>query len=166
MEASSLRIPYNNKNRFYAELCSEISGILDSEWLMNFANFSALLKQHLPDVNWVGFYLEKEGALILGPFQGLPACTRIAFGKGVCGTAALNKKTLVVADVDQFPGHIVCDAQSRSEIVIPLIIDNKVVGVLDVDSPLLQRFDSEDQKGLEQAVQLLMAKTSLAQIRF
>lgn len=166
MEASTTRIPYQDKKKFYKELCSEISGLMDTEWLMNLANFTALLKQHLPDINWVGFYLAKDRSLILGPFQGLPACTRIAFGKGVCGTAAENKRSVLVEDVDQFPGHIVCDAQSRSEIVVPLVYEGQVLGVLDIDSPSLKRFDLQDQEGLEAAVAILMKTLSPAILRF
>ncbi|MNL26518.1 Free methionine-R-sulfoxide reductase [compost metagenome] len=127
---------------------------------MNLANVSALLKQHLPEINWVGFYLACGDELLLSSFQGLPACTRIKIGKGVCGTAAASQKSVLVPDVDQFPGHIVCDSASRSEVVIPLIIKNKVLGVLDVDSPLLNRFDDVDQKGLEGVVEILLQKTS------
>lgn len=159
MQSTHSTIDYSNKDKFYKELLSEVSGILEPEWFVNLANISALLKQHLPQVNWLGFYLNHNGELLLSSFQGLPACTRIAFGKGVCGTAAAQKTTQLVADVDQFPGHIVCDSASRSEIVIPMIKDGNVLGVLDIDAPVLNRFDLVDQKYLEQVVALLLAKS-------
>ncbi len=115
----------------------------------NLSNASALLNQFLDEINWVGFYLAEGKELILGPFQGLPACVRIPFGKGVCGTSAAEGKTLRIADVHQFPGHIACDAASRSEIVIPLIKNGTIIGVLDIDSPIPNRFDEIDQHGLE-----------------
>jgi L-methionine (R)-S-oxide reductase len=159
MEASHTAISYRDKAKFYKELHSEVTGILEKEWFVNLANVSALLKQHLPEINWVGFYLACGEELLLSSFQGLPACTRIKFGKGVCGTAAANQKTMLVADVDQFPGHIVCDSASRSEIVVPLIVGDKVIAVLDVDSPLLNRFDEVEQQGLEKVIQILIAAT-------
>jgi GAF domain-containing protein len=160
MEVKISRIPYQDKTKFYAELLSEVEGILESDWLINMANFSALLKQHLPETNWIGFYLNRKNELLLGPFQGLPACTRIAFGKGVCGTAAQQKKSLMVPDVNQFSGHIACDSASRSEIVIPLMNDQQqVLGVLDIDSPQVSRFDEADLTGLEKAAALFMQKT-------
>ena len=113
------------------------------------ANVSALIWQALPDLNWAGFYLMRDGALVLGPFQGKPACIHIAPGKGVCGTAVALNATQRVADVHQFPGHIACDGASNSEIVIPLRQNGRVVGVLDIDSPRLDRFSAEDQQGLE-----------------
>ena len=116
------------------------------------ANFSALLNDSLEDLNWVGFYLYKDDQLVLGPFQGRVACTRISMGKGVCGSAASEKKTYRVADVHQFSGHIACDAASNSEIVIPIIRDNRLIAVLDIDSPKLARFDEIDQIGLENLV--------------
>lgn len=153
------QISYKDKSKFYKELLSEASGILEKEWFVNLANISALLKQHLPDINWVGFYLLHKNELLLSSFQGLPACTRIALGKGVCGTAAKTLQTQLVADVDQFPGHIVCDSASRSEIVIPLIHNGKLLGVLDIDAPILNRFDEQDQKSLEQLVDVLLKQT-------
>ena len=159
MQANLSSIPYHDKAKFYKELHSEVTGILEKEWFVNLANVSALLKQHLPDINWVGFYLACGDELLLSSFQGLPACTRIKFGKGVCGTSAASRASVLVPDVDQFPGHIVCDGASRSEVVIPLILQNQVIGVLDVDSPLLSRFDSVDQKGLEGVVDILIRGT-------
>ena len=159
MAHNTFAIDYSDKEKFYKELLTEVTGILEPEWFVNLANVSALLKQHLPQINWVGFYLNHNSELLLSSFQGLPACTRIVFGKGVCGTAAATKATQLVADVDQFPGHIVCDSASRSEIVIPLIKDDRVLGVLDIDAPVLNRFDSIDKDGLERLVQILVNKT-------
>lgn len=123
--------------------------------IANLSNASALLNQFLDQINWVGFYLAEGKELILGPFQGLPACVRIPFGKGVCGTSAAERQSLRVDDVHQFPGHIACDAASRSEIVIPLIKDGTVLGVLDIDSPLTNHFDEVDQQGLEEFAHIL-----------
>jgi L-methionine (R)-S-oxide reductase len=163
MEATHILIPYTNKVKFYAELDREIEALKDSVWFTALANAAACLKQHLPEINWAGFYLMKDGELVLGPFQGLPACTRIAVGKGVCGTAVKEKKTMLVDDVDAFPGHIACDSASRSEVVIPLFKDesrSEIIGVLDIDSPKLARFTGEDLKGLEQIVSTLMRANS------
>lgn len=121
----------------------------------NFANASALIWQGLADINWAGFYLMQDGALVLGPFQGKPACIRIPVGRGVCGTAVAQDKTQLVPDVHAFPGHIACDCASNSEIVIPIHKDGTVYGVLDIDSPLLNRFTETDQTGLETLVQIL-----------
>jgi len=154
-----VRISYDDKAKFYKELHSEARGILEKEWFVNLANISALLKQHLPQINWVGFYLLHGNELLLSSFQGLPACTRIALGKGVCGSAAKDLRTYLVADVDQFPGHIVCDSASRSEIVVPMIVGGRLLGVLDADAPVLNRFDKEDQAGLEELVKILVTNT-------
>ncbi|UYZ24466.1 GAF domain-containing protein [Mesobacillus jeotgali] len=124
--------------------------------IANFSNASALLNQFLDRVNWVGFYLMEDGELVLGPFQGLPACVRIPLGKGVCGTAASTQETLRVEDVHAFPGHIACDAASQSEIVVPMIKDGQVIGVLDIDSPEKNRFDELDQQKLEEFVDMLL----------
>jgi L-methionine (R)-S-oxide reductase len=125
--------------------------------IANLSNTSALLNQFLDRINWVGFYLlDDNNELVLGPFQGLPACVRIPLGKGVCGTSAQNKETLRVEDVHQFPGHIACDAASNSEIVIPLIKDGKLLGVLDIDSPEKNRFDELDQEQLEELTAILV----------
>ena len=121
----------------------------------NLANASALLWQHLENINWAGFYIMEQGALVLGPFQGKPACIRIPVGKGVCGTAAAEDRTQLVADVHQFPGHIACDGASNSEIVVPIHKDGQVWGVLDIDSPLFCRFSPEDREGLEDFVKAL-----------
>ena len=123
----------------------------------NLANASALLWEHLDRINWAGFYLMKDGMLVLGPFQGKPACIRIPVGRGVCGTAVETKEIQLVYDVHCFPGHIACDAASNSEIVIPLIRNGEVLGVLDIDSPIVGRFDEEDRAGLASLCALLLA---------
>ncbi|MBU9714668.1 GAF domain-containing protein [Evansella tamaricis] len=146
--------------RQYELLSKQLDALLTGEedLIANLSNATALLNQFLSDVNWVGFYLWKGNELILGPFQGLPACVRIPYGKGVCGTTVKTRKTLRVEDVHQFPGHIACDAASNSEIVIPLIKlkNNELLGVLDIDSPKKGRFTIEDQEGLELFVKTLM----------
>lgn len=144
-------IDASNKKSFYAELAEQAAGLLYGErnLIANAANFSALLYHSLPDVNWVGFYFMENGELVVGPFQGKPACVRIALGKGVCGTAAATRVTQRVEDVDAFPGHIPCDGDSRSEIVVPLVVNDEVIGVLDIDAPIKARFDAEDQEGVE-----------------
>ncbi len=123
--------------------------------IANLANASALLKHAMPDTNWAGFYLFDGKELVLGPFQGLPACIRIPLARGVCGTAAAERRTLVVGDVHAFPGHIACDAASNSEIVVPLIKDDRLLGVLDIDSPLKHRFDDEERRFLERFAALV-----------
>lgn len=128
----------------------------ESDMIANLSNAAALLNCFLEDINWVGFYLAKDDQLVLGPFQGLPACIRIPFHKGVCGHAATTKQTTLVENVHHFPGHIACDSATNSEIVIPLIKDHTLIGVLDIDSPLLNRFSKIDQFYLEQFVQLLV----------
>ncbi|MCM3152654.1 GAF domain-containing protein [Priestia megaterium] len=127
----------------------------ESNTIANLANASALLNQFLNEVNWVGFYLMEDDELVLGPFQGLPACVRIPLGKGVCGTAAQNQRTERIEDVHAFPGHIACDAASQSEIVVPMVKDGKLLGVLDIDSPIKKRFDEIDQQYLEEFVKEL-----------
>ncbi|MBB6452128.1 GAF domain-containing protein [Salirhabdus euzebyi] len=145
------------KEENYQLVNKQLQALLEGEddLIANLANASALLNQFLDKVNWVGFYLYKNGELILGPFQGLPACVKIGYGKGVCGTALKEEKTIRVKDVHQFPGHIACDAASRSEIVIPFYKNGKITGVLDIDSPIEDRFDETDQKYLEQFTQIL-----------
>lgn len=128
--------------------------------ITDYANASALLFSSLEQINWAGFYLMKDGALLLGPFQGRTACTKIAVGKGVCGTAAELDRTIVVADVHQFAGHIACDSASRSEIVLPIHKDGKLTGVLDIDSPMEDRFQKEDEEGLQLFVRILEQKQS------
>jgi L-methionine (R)-S-oxide reductase len=138
----------------YAELVERLRALLGGETdpIANLANAAAELHAWLPDLNWVGFYLLKGGELVVGPFQGRPACTRIALGRGVCGTAAATGVSQLVPDVEAFPGHIACDARSRSEVVVPIAVGGRVVAVLDLDSPTLARFDDEDRDGLEAVV--------------
>ncbi|MBP1964719.1 GAF domain-containing protein [Paenibacillus aceris] len=147
----------------YTLLIQQVEALIHDEpnRIANLANAAALLGQFLTDINWVGFYLldtdqEKE-ELVLGPFQGLPACVRIPLGKGVCGTSAARRETVLVHDVHAFPGHIACDAASQSEIVVPILRGEELIGVLDIDSPSLSRFDEIDQRYLEQFVQKLAA---------
>jgi GAF domain-containing protein len=142
----------------YNLLSKQLAALLEGEedLIANLSNASALLNQFLTDINWVGFYLMKNGELVLGPFQGLPACVRIPVSRGVCGTAVEKGETIVVDDVHQFPGHIACDARSNSEIVIPLVKNGEIIGVLDIDSPLKNRFKQEDRLGLEKFVQTLI----------
>jgi len=142
----------------YRELARELGALIAGErdFIANLANSAALLYHSLPDLNWAGFYLLKDGELVVGPFQGKPACVRIALGKGVCGTAAAQRTTVVVRDVHEFPGHIACDSASNSEIVVPMIRDGELLGVLDLDSPRLARFDEEDRVGLEEFVSVLI----------
>lgn len=134
-----------------ADLVAELRALLGDErdFIANLANTAALLSARLPDLNWAGFYLLRGGELVLGPFQGKPACVRIEMGRGVCGTAAARRETIVVPDVHQFPGHIACDAASQSEIVVPLLRDGELLGVLDLDSPKLNRFTADDAWLLE-----------------
>jgi GAF domain-containing protein len=142
-------------------LASQLAALLHGErdWIANAANTSALLWHSLPDLNWAGFYRALGSELVLGPFQGKPACVRIAWGRGVCGTAAAQRRTILVPDVHAFPGHIACDAASRSEIVVPLIKDGRVLGVLDLDSPHVGRFDPADENGLNKFVEIFLAAT-------
>ncbi|HEY0768371.1 MAG TPA: GAF domain-containing protein [Steroidobacteraceae bacterium] len=142
---------FRDKRADYARLAQQLTALLagESDLIANAANTAALIFDALPEVNWAGFYFLKGGELLVGPFQGKPACVRIALGKGVCGTAAAQRRTLVVPDVQQFPGHIACDAASRSEIVVPLIARSTLLGVLDIDSPRAARFDEADARGLE-----------------
>lgn len=128
----------------------------EPDLIANMANLSALIYHSIEDLNWAGFYLYKDGELVLGPFQGLPACVRLQLNKGVCGTAAALRKTVVVPDVHQFEGHVACDSASNSEVVVPIIIDNKVIGVLDIDSPKFDRFDPKLVEFMEQIVECLI----------
>jgi GAF domain-containing protein len=135
----------------YEQLLQQASALVhgESDKIANAANLSALVYHSLPDLNWVGFYFYDGNELVVGPFQGLPACVRIALGRGVCGTAAVTKQTQRIADVDAFPGHIPCDSASRSELVVPLYKGEQLIGVFDLDSPRLDRFNEVDQKNLE-----------------
>jgi GAF domain-containing protein len=145
------------KPELYRDLLAALDALTAGEpdAVANMANAAALLWQYLPDLNWAGFYRLGDGELVLGPFQGKAACIRIAIGKGVCGTAAATRETQLVEDVHAFPGHIACDAASRSELVVPLIADGRLLGVLDLDSPLPARFDAEDARGCEAIAALL-----------
>ena len=152
-----------SKSQLYAHLATQLSSLLAGErdLIANAANFSSLIFHSLPDLNWAGFYFLKDDELVLGPFQGRPACVRIAMGKGVCGTAAADGVTTIVPNVHEFPGHIACDSASNSEIVIPLIKGERLIGVLDLDSPLFARFDSEDRSALNQLVSVLVQSSEL-----
>ena len=152
------KVAAGSKHELYADLLSQTKGLLHDEHdrVANAANFAALLYHSLPDVNWVGFYFMKNGELLVGPFQGKPACVHIALGKGVCGTAAQTRETQRVPDVNAFPGHIFCDGDSLSELVVPLVRDGVVIGVLDLDSPKLARFDQEDQVGVEALAKIFL----------
>jgi L-methionine (R)-S-oxide reductase len=148
-----------NKEDNYELVKKQLKALIEDEknQIANLSNASALLNQFLDRINWVGFYLMDEKELVLGPFQGLPACVRISVGRGVCGTAVQRKETILVEDVHQFPGHIACDAASQSEIVVPLVKNGEVIGVLDIDSPEKGRFDEVDKQKLEEFVEVLMA---------
>ncbi len=152
-----------SKRDTYRELIAELTSLLEGErdWVANAANTSALLFERMETLNWIGFYFLRGEELIVGPFQGRPACVRIALEKGVCGTAAARRETIVVPDVHAFPGHIACDAASNSEIVVPLFVADKVVGVLDADSPVLGRFDDDDRNGLEEIARVFVRATDL-----
>jgi L-methionine (R)-S-oxide reductase len=153
-----------DKTTLYKELLQQSIGLLHDErdMIANMANIASLLFHSMPDINWSGFYLWKNGELVLGPFHGKPACVRIALGRGVCGTAAATRQTQVVEDVHAFPGHIACDAASRSEIVVPLIHNGQLLGVLDIDSPIVNRFDADDQQALESLAALLLSASDVA----
>ena len=147
-----------SKPEQYSELVQQARGLMAGEpdRIANAANLSALAYHALPDVNWLGFYFYDGNELVVGPFQGKPACVRIALGRGVCGTAALSRQTQRVDDVEAFPGHIPCDAASRSEVVVPLFRGEQLIGVFDIDSPVLARFDADDVRGLEALAQVFV----------
>lgn len=147
----------------YAELLEQARALLEGERdaTANAANLGSLIFHTLPDLNWTGVYWMKGGELVLGPFQGKPACVRIALGRGVCGTAASERRTIVVPDVDAFPGHIACDSASRSEVVVPILAGGRLAGVLDLDSPTRGRFGEADARGLEPVVAAFVAATDL-----
>ncbi len=149
------------KHDLYDKLAAQLSSLLAGErdLVANAANFAALVFHSLPDLNWAGFYFVRGRELVLGPFQGKPACMRIAFGRGVCGFAAAKRATTIVPNVHEFPGHIACDMESNSEIVIPLMKNEHFIGVLDLDSPLPARFDDADAAGLETLLKILLAST-------
>jgi L-methionine (R)-S-oxide reductase len=148
--------PTGSKREIYHDLALQADGLLRGERdaIANAANLSSLIFNGLDDLNWAGFYFLKNGLLVLGPFQGNPACVRIEMGKGVCGSAAERRETIIVEDVEKFPGHIACDVASRSEIVVPLVRDRKLIGVLDIDAPVVARFDAADCVGIEHLAQL------------
>jgi GAF domain-containing protein len=147
-----------SKSEQYEELAGQARGLLhgESDRIANAANFSALVYGALADLNWAGFYFFDGRELVVGPFQGKPACVRIALDKGVCGAAATTRKTQVVRDVHAFPGHIACDAASQSEIVVPLVLDGVLIGVFDVDSPKTARFDDDDRVGMERLAEIFL----------
>lgn len=149
---------YSSKAEFYKELLTQAQGLIadEQDLIANLANISSLLYLLMDEVNWAGFYLFKENQLVLGPFQGKPACIRIQVGRGVCGTAAQTGITQVVEDVHAFPGHIACDGDTHSEIVVPMFKKEQLIGVLDIDSTILGKFDEVDREYLEQLVQLLV----------
>ena len=153
--------PAMPKTELYGRLVAQLENLLEGErdFIANAANTASLIYHALPEVSWAGFYLADGGELVVGPFQGKPACARIALGKGVCGTAAAEGKTIVVDNVHEFPGHIACDTASNSEIVVPIIREGRLIGVVDLDSPRLARFDGDDQSGLEALVEAFLAKT-------
>jgi L-methionine (R)-S-oxide reductase len=162
MSATKLEPPVpTSKSQLYDQLAAQLSSLLAGErdLIANAANFSSLIFYSLPDLNWAGFYFEKDGELVLGPFQGRPACVRISLGQGVCGTAAAKCETIIVPNVHEFPGHIACDSASNSEIVVPLMKGHRFIGVLDLDSPVPARFDEEDAAGLETLVKIMLAST-------
>ena len=153
----------DDKREFYASLAQQLTGLLEGErdMIANTANMSALIFQFLPDLNWAGFYFMRGGELVLGPFQGKTACVRIAVGRGVCGSAVERQESIVVPDVHAFPGHIACDSASRSELVVPLIKDGRVLGVLDLDSPNPNRFYDEDRQRCETMARIFLAATEM-----
>ncbi|WP_104666576.1 GAF domain-containing protein [Ensifer adhaerens] len=158
-------IETGDKAEFYRELAVQLGGLLHDERdaIANAANLSALVFDLVPDLNWAGFYfLRANDELVLGPFQGKVACVRIPVGKGVCGAAAAKRQTMLVPDVHAFPGHIACDAASRSELVVPLVKDGRVLGVLDLDSPTPERFDAEDQAGFEALAAIYLAASDFS----
>jgi GAF domain-containing protein len=158
MSHASRSYEFRNPDQAYAELARDLRALLSGErdLVANAANTAALIWEALPDLNWAGFYLYKSGELVLGPFQGKPACVRIAIGKGVCGTAAASRATVLVEDVHAFPGHIACDSASNSEIVIPLLRGTELLGVLDLDSPKHARFTPADARGLEELARVFV----------
>ena len=158
---NNLELQSTSKTELYEQLAAQLTSLLAGErdLIANAANFSALIFHSLPDLNWAGFYFAKDGELVLGPFQGQPACVRIRVGQGVCGTAAAKCATTIVPNVHEFPGHIACDSASDSEIVVPLIKNDELIGVLDLDSPSPARFDEADAAGLEEMVRILLAST-------
>ncbi|MEY5130913.1 MAG: hypothetical protein RL734_980 [Bacteroidota bacterium] len=150
-----------DKPMFYIDLAQSLRNLLGEERdpIANMANMASLLYFSLPSINWSGFYLFDGHELVLGPFHGKPACVRIQMGKGVCGTSVIKRETLMIENVHEFPGHIACDADSKSEIVIPIIKDDIIIGVLDIDSPIFARFDDDDKNGLQRLIEILLFAT-------
>lgn len=150
-------IPYSTKKDFYHDVISYAKGLMyeERDKIANLANISALLYNIMEKINWVGFYLYKNNELVLGPFQGKPACIRIKMGTGVCGTAASSREIQLVPDVHEYEGHIPCDSETNSEIVIPIILRDRLLGVLDIDSPVIDRFDNDDSRYLSELVKLI-----------
>ncbi|HUT86434.1 MAG TPA: GAF domain-containing protein [Elusimicrobiales bacterium] len=157
----------SEKEKSYQLLTKQLESLFDTErdMLANLSNFSAMLFNNLSEINWVGFYILKDGQLVLGPFQGKPACVRIDIGKGVCGICAQKKETIIVDDVCKFKGHIACDSASRSEIVIAIMVNGKLFGVLDADSPVKNRFNETDKKYMERFVKLLIERTDFRAVQ-
>jgi len=162
MSHTAKHYDFDDAGNAYRDLARDLTALLAGErdLIANAANTAALIFDALPRLNWAGFYLYKSGELVLGPFQGKPACVRIAIGKGVCGTAAQRRATVVVEDVHAFPGHIACDSASNSEIVVPLVRGGELLGVLDVDSPVHARFGAADQAGLEAIAKIFVESLS------
>ena len=161
-----LTITKSGKAEIYEEVLPQLRSLVKGEedWIANLANTSSVLRYAFPDrISWVGFYLtRRDSELVLGPFQGKPACVRIAIGKGVCGTAARERRTVIVPDVNTFPGHIACDPDSRSEIVVPMFQDDRLLGVLDLDSASPNSFDETDARYLEEVVQIVMSASTIS----
>ena len=156
----------SNKQKQYELINAQVQALIsgESDMIANMANIAAVLFNNLEQVNWAGFYLYKQEQLVLGPFQGQPACIRIPMGKGVCGTSASRRETMVVMDVHEFAGHIACDAASNSEVVVPIVVNDQLIGVLDIDSPITARFDDDDRVGLETLVSTFEASLTAAEV--
>jgi len=156
----------SNKQKQYELINAQVQALIsgESDMIANMANIAAVLFNNLEQVNWAGFYLYKQEQLVLGPFQGQPACIRIPMGKGVCGTSASRRETMVVMDVHEFAGHIACDAASNSEVVVPIVVNDQLIGVLDIDSPITARFDDDDRVGLETLVSTFEASFTAAEV--
>ena len=156
----------SNKQKQYELINAQVQALIsgESDMIANMANIAAVLFNNLEQVNWAGFYLYKQEQLVLGPFQGQPACIRIPMGKGVCGTSASRRETMVVIDVHEFAGHIACDAASNSEVVVPIVVNDQLIGVLDIDSPITARFDDDDRVGLETLVSTFEASLTAAEV--
>ncbi len=164
LDQSQIEEYRNDKPEYYRQLTKQLEALLaeDSNWVTNLSQMSAFVYQMLPDLNWVGFYLvnpKNEQALLLGPYQGKVACVHIPFGRGVCGTAASTQETQLVEDVHAFDGHIACDGDTNSEIVMPMVVDEQLKGVFDIDSPINNRFDQDDADGLSELLDILISKT-------